>query len=114
MQNFKNLKIWKKSIELNKEIYQITKHFPKDELFSLTNQIRRCSISIASNIAEGRGRKTDKDFSKFLYNSLGSLNELECQLFIAKDLNYIQNIQSQEERIEHLRRMILNFIKILN
>jgi len=76
MNNFRELHVWKKAMNLVKEIYKSTKHFPKEEQFGLTNQIRRCAVSIPSNIAEGAGRGTKKDFSHFLDIAKGSSYEL--------------------------------------
>ena len=82
--------MWKKSISLVSQIYKLTQNFPKEEIYGLTNQIRRCSVSIPSNIAEGCGRQHPKDSLQFFYISRGSLFELETQLYIALDLKYIQ------------------------
>ncbi|MFA5010608.1 MAG: four helix bundle protein [Ignavibacteria bacterium] len=82
----KDLEVWKKSIDLVSEIYEITKSFPKEEIYGLTNQIRRSAVSIPSNIAEGAGRNHDKEFIQFLYIAMGSSSELETQIFICKNL----------------------------
>ncbi len=89
MHNFRDLNIWKKSIELSVEIYEIVKEFPSEERFNLISQITRASVSIPSNIAEGSSRISDKDFSRFLQMALGSAFELETQLTISKRLKYI-------------------------
>ena len=88
----KDLDVWKKLMDLVEDIYRLTKSFPEAEKYGLTNQIRRCAVSISSNIAEGVGRKTDKEFVQFCYIALGSLSELETQLLIAERLEYCQNI----------------------
>ncbi|MFA5543767.1 MAG: four helix bundle protein [Bacilli bacterium] len=75
MNNFKELDIWKLSVELMHEIYTITKRFPQEEMYGLTNQIRRAIISVSSNIAEGSGRRSNKDFKHFLYMSLAVLRK---------------------------------------
>ena len=80
----KDLDVWKESILLVKDIYEISSNFPKEEIYGLTLQIRRNATSIPSNIAEGAARNTKKEFLKFLYIALGSLSELETQLIIAK------------------------------
>lgn len=77
MKDFKSLKVWQKGIKLVIEIYKSTKHFPQEELYGLTSQMRRSSVSIPSNIAEGSGRSSDKDFHRFLEISIGSAFELE-------------------------------------
>ena len=86
IKSFEDLVVWKKSMVLTKEVYLLTRTFPDDERFSLTNQIRRAVISIPSNIAEGFGRYSDKDYLHFLYISRGSLYELKTQLYIARAL----------------------------
>jgi len=87
--NFKKLKIWLHSMEYVTTIYKVTKEFPNDEKFGLTSQMRRCSISIPSNIAEGSSRKSSKHFDHFLTISIGSLFELQTQLILANDLGYL-------------------------
>src|SRR5574343_152541 len=89
MQNYKNLIVWRKSHEFTKMIFEITKHFPKTEIFSLTAQIKRSAISIPANIAEGCGRMTKNEMAHYLNISLGSANETEYYLILAKDSNYI-------------------------
>ena len=91
MHNFKELHVWQRAIELVKEVYKITSNFPSEEKFGITSQIRRCAVSIPSNIAEGAGRKTNKDFSNFLSISLGSQYELETQLIISSDLGFVSD-----------------------
>jgi len=82
--DYKELKVWQEAIDLVESIYRLIQHFPKEEFFVLCNQIRRSVISIASNIAEGSNRNSDKEFVQFLYIALGSAAELETQLIIAK------------------------------
>ena len=89
MQNYRDLQVWKKSHVLTLEVYKITKAFPKEEVFGLVSQLRRASVSIPTNIAEGSGRFTQKDFASFLQISLGSCQEVEYLTFLAKELNYI-------------------------
>ncbi len=86
----KDLEAWKKSIELVTKVYSETKDFPQEEKYGLTNQIRRSAVSIPSNIAEGCARSSDKENARFIDIALGSLAELETQLIIAKNLNYIK------------------------
>ena len=109
MHNFKELKVWQDSRKLCKAIYEITSKFPDYEKFGITNQIRRAVVSIPSNIAEGSGRNSDKDFSKFISYSLGSSYELETQLLIALDLNYIP-----ENDLEKLLNELTVIQKMLN
>lgn len=89
IKSFQDLNIWKEAHQLVLEIYKITRKFPREENYSLTSQIRRASISVPSNIAEGMGRNTTKELLNFLYNARGSLSETICQLILAKDLGYI-------------------------
>jgi four helix bundle protein len=89
MQNYKELKVWEKAHLFTVKVYTATKIFPKDELYSLTNQIRRASSSIPANVAEGCGRNSNPDFAKFLNIALGSANEAEYFLLLSKDLGYL-------------------------
>lgn len=115
MHNYKELHVWKKSRELVKEIYSETKDFPDSEKYGLRSQIRRSSVSIPSNIAEGSGRTTDKDFANFLSISLSSAFELETQILLACDLGFISEISSQilSKRIVELQKMLFSFRKKL-
>ena len=119
MNTFRDLLIWQKSMDLVTEIYQLTKSFPKEELFGLTNQIRRSAVSIPSNIAEGCGRRTSKDTLQFLHIAKGSLFELETQLYISLDQNYIKEIEfnemaSQVLICKKLLNGFINYYKNLN
>ncbi len=86
MATHKNLDVWKKSFQLVTDVYHLTSGFPKEEIFGLTNQIRRASVSIPSNIAEGAARNSDKELIHFLYIALGSHQELDTQLLYRKKL----------------------------
>jgi four helix bundle protein len=94
--NYQDLIAWQKAIDLVLVIYQISNHFPKEEIYGLRAQIRKAAVSIPSNIAEGQGRKTKPDFRNFLSITYGSLRELETQVIIAQRLDYIDNIMSEE------------------
>ena len=115
IKRFKDLRIWQKGIEIVSDIYILTKKFPKEELYSLTSQIRRSAISIPSNIAEGFRRYHNKEYKQFLYISLGSCAELETQIAIAKNLEYITEGKEIEltEKLDHICRMTSNLIKKL-
>jgi four helix bundle protein len=89
MQDFRNLKVWVKAHQVALEVYRATKSFPREELYGLTNQVRRCAVSVPSNIAEGCGRGTDADFRRILYLAAGSASEMEYQLLLARDLDYL-------------------------
>lgn len=111
--SFKDLEVWKIGVEFVTVLYKITKEFPKEEEFGLKSQIRRCAVSIPSNIAEGAGRKSTQDFIRFLYISNGSLCELETQLIISKSLGYIKEESVYIDYVKQLRRMLNNLIKPL-
>ena len=96
MGTYRDLLAWQKGIKLAKAVYQLTVNYPLDERFGLTNQMRRCSVSIPSNIAEGFGRSSDKELVQFLYISLGSSNELDTQLTLSYELSYISENQFLE------------------
>ena len=115
VKSYRDLLIWQKGIALVKDIYEITKKFPKYERFILINQILRAAISIPSNIAEGQARQYSKEFRQFLYMALGSLAELDTQLTIAVELKYItdENLNGIGEKIVELRRMIRGILSKL-
>lgn len=97
-------------MELVKDIYTVTGNFPSREDFALTSQIRRCAISIPSNIAEGFARKGNKELIQFLYVALGSLAELETQIEISSTLNYIKNTEELNNKIKFIRIMLSKLI----
>jgi len=109
----KDLIVWKKGIELVKNIYLITNSFPKTEQFGLISQMRRCSVSIPSNIAEGCGRNSDSELIYFLYVALGSSSELETQIIISVELNFLENEKAKEclNLLNEVIRMITTLIK---
>ena len=102
---------WQFSREFCKEIYKITSFFPSDEKFGLVSQLRRASVSVASNIAEGSSRKSNKDFSRFLIIALGSCYEIETQLLISMDLDFISDKQNNElqEKLNSIIKMMSKF-----
>lgn len=108
MRPHRNLDAWIKSVEFVVSIYEITKAFPQEERFGLTSQIRRASVSISSNIAEGAGRKSDREFLQFLSHSQGSASEVDTQLYIAFRLKFINeaDYQSLEKSLDDIGRMI--------
>lgn len=111
MHQFKELEIWKRSRLFCSKIYAITSKFPNDEKFGLTNQLRRASVSIPSNIAEGSSRNSNKDFARFLEIAIGSAYEIETQLLIALDLKFIKTDELDELLIElnEIIKMISRF-----
>jgi four helix bundle protein len=114
--NFKELKVWQKSRSLTKSIYEETKKFPSEEMFGIISQMRRSSISIVSNIAEGCGRNTSKQLKHYLEIAYGSATELEAQLIISLDLGYIQDatFNDLESSISEIQKMISAFYKNIN
>jgi four helix bundle protein len=115
MHNFKELKVWQLSRQLVKEVYVLTSKFPMEEKFGLISQLRRCSVSIPTNIAEGSGRNTDKDFAHFLNISLGSAYELETLLILAFDVDFIsaEQLESLILKISEIQKMTFGLIKTL-
>ena len=105
--SYQDLQAWKAAIDLVKEIYKLTGKFPPSEIYGLTSQIRRAAVSIPSNIAEGQGRSSSKEFRQFLSVSLGSLAELETQLIIAKEINYLgkETLNPLLLSLDHIRKM---------
>ena len=116
IRNFRDLDVWKKGIEIVKDIYITVDAFPKKELYGLSRQIERSSISIPSNISEGFNRYHNKEYRQFLYIALGSCAELETQIEIAVELKYIDNERKALllEKLDHESRMLRNLIKKLN
>lgn len=108
MGNYKELIVWQKSVDLVTEIYKATAVFSKEELYGLTSQIRRSSISIPSNIAEGHSRRSTNDYLQFLKIARGSSAELETQLIISKNLNYLnpENFQILIEKTSEISKML--------
>ena len=96
MGTYKDLMVWQKSMLLARRIYEITTRFPLDEKFGMVSQMRCCSVSIPSNIAEGYGREGEREHSHFLYISLGSSNELETQMILSHDFQYVDDQEYQE------------------
>lgn len=111
MHRFKELEIWKKSRKFCSEIYNATANFPSDEKFGLINQLRRASVSIPSNIAEGSSRNSQKDFARFLEIAIGSAYEIETQLLIASDLGFLKydDLNRLANKIEEIIKMTSKF-----
>ena len=115
MHRFKDLQIWERSRKFSLSIYKATAEFPESEKFGLTNQLRRASVSIPSNIAEGSSRISNKDFSRFLRISIGSAYEIETQLLIAHDLKFIstKNLDNLIHELESIIKMNSKFLTSL-
>jgi four helix bundle protein len=109
VQSYRDLVAWNKAMELVTEIYRVTYRFPKEELFGLMSQLRRAAVSIPSNIAEGKGRLSKGEFRQFLGNARGSLAELETQILIAQNLDYLD-----EAETNRLLAMVEEVGKVLN
>jgi len=108
--SYRDLIIWQKSINLTKQVYILTQTFPKEEVYGLTSQIRRSSVSMPSNIAEGKGRNSDKEFIRFLQIALGSLYELQTQLELSLKLRYTNNIDNLLKLSIEIEKMINSLI----
>ncbi len=111
MHQFKNLEIWKRSRYFCSKIYAVTSNFPDNEKFGITNQLRRASVSIPSNIAEGSSRASNKDFSRFLEIAIGSAYEIETQLLISNDLDFLEfdTLKILLYELEEIVKMISKF-----
>ncbi|MGM0607601.1 MAG: four helix bundle protein [Candidatus Muiribacteriota bacterium] len=112
MKTHKDLDVWKESYNLTLKVYKLVDNFPEFEKFGISSQIRRASVSVVSNIAEGAARNGDKEFIYHLYVSLGSLAELETQLLLSKDLGYHDLIEIFSD-IEKVKSLLLGLIKYL-
>lgn len=115
MHDFKKLMVWQESMDLVVSAYQVLRQFPQEEIYGLSSQIRRCSVSIPSNIAENAGRDHNNDFKRFITYSIGSSNELETQFLLAKRLNYLEdkNYRILNEQILKVQRMCNKLIQSL-
>jgi len=113
LKTHKDLDAWRMGLDLVEVVYKVTKAFPQEELYGLTDQLRRAAVSIPSNIAEGAARGSKKEFIQFLHIALGSVSEVETQLVIAKRLGYLDNLDSIEERIQTVRKLIFGLIRYL-
>ena len=115
MKDFRQLKVWEKSHQLALAIYKETKKFPKEELYGLTSQIRRSSMSTPTNIAEGCGRNTDADFARFLQIAMGSASETEYQLILAHDLEFLskKDYEKLHNDVEEVKRMLASLLKTI-
>jgi len=116
LKNYKELKVWQKAYRLCLEIYRVTRNFPREEIYGLTSQIRRAAVSVPSNIAEGYGRQTTREYIQSLYIAYGSNCELETQILLSGDLGYIeaQNFERLQREVEDIERMLKRLIKSLD
>jgi len=113
MKTHKDLDVWRKAIDLSVETYRISESFPREEIYGLTSQMRRASVSIASNIAEGAARRTDKDFIHFLHMALGSASELDTQMEIVKRLKLVKmkELDDLQYQVNEISRMLQGLMK---
>lgn len=116
MSNFKKLAVWEKAHQLTLHIYRVTADFPKEELFGLTNQVRRASVSIAANIVEGAGQGGGKEMVQFLRIAQGSAHEVEYHLLLARDLNFLdfEVHQQLEQKIIEIQRMLAGLMSTIS
>jgi four helix bundle protein len=112
VKTYRDLIVWQKSIQCVTDVYKVTQKFPQDELYGLTSQIRRCSVSIPSNIAEGYGRKSTQDYLRFLRISLGALYELQTQMVISLNLKFLEreDFDGLFESSREIERMLSSLI----
>ena len=115
LKNYKELKVWEKSYQLCLEVYRISKHFPKIEVYGLISQMRRAALSIPSNMAEGYGRKTISEYLRFLSIAYGSICELETQILLSGDLGYLDKdrLSKLPKGVGEVERMLQALIKSL-
>ena len=115
MQTYRDLLVWQKSMDLVTQVYQVTRSFPKEETYSVIDQIRRCAISVPSNMAEGYGRQTTKDYIRHMQISRGSLYELQTQIEICYNINYLSkgDFDKIYELCREIERMLNSLIKKL-
>ena len=110
----KDLEVWKKSMDLVVQVYQMTQLFPETEKYGLTSQMRRAAVSIPSNIAEGAARKGDKELMQFLSISIGSLSELETQHLIAIRLGFVTKEDSLDQQLIEVKKLLIGFKNYIN
>jgi len=113
LSDYKELEAWQIAMDLAQEVYRLTRDFPKEEIYGLTNQIRRAAVSIPSNLAEGAARAGNKEFLHFLHVARGSASELETQLFLAIKLGYLRDSVDLLALLSSTRRLINGLIRSL-
>ena len=113
MKNHKDLDVWKKSIDLVAQIYEMSKCFPKEEAYGLQGQIRRAAVSIPANISEGASRNTKREYIQFLYIALGSASEVETHLIISQRIGFLSAIDEALSNVENIKKMLNGLISYL-
>jgi len=113
MKDFRDLKVWERSHLLTLDVYSVTAKFPREELFGLTSQMRRCSVSIGANIAEGCGKRGNNEFQRFLQIAAASASELDYHLLLAHDLKFLadNDYQTLATHLSRLRKMLTSLIQ---
>ncbi len=113
LKDFKELKVWNKAHQVTLELYGLTRQFPREELYGLTSQIRRAASSVGANIAEGSGRRSDGEMSRFLHIARGSAVELEYHLLLARDLELLpaSSFTALERQVDEIQRMLTSLIQ---
>ena len=112
MQDFRNLIVWQRSHGLTLSVYKVTKVFPREEIYGLTSQLRRCAASIPANIAEGCGRRGDNEFARFLQYGMGSASEMQYHLILARDLGYLHptTFGQLADEVEQVKQMLATLL----
>jgi four helix bundle protein len=113
VKSYKDLTVWQKSIDFVASVYLLVKQLPKEETYALSDQIRRAVVSIPSNIAEGFGRNSTKEYVQFLYIALGSASEVETQIIIGQKIGYFKDIEQYSQDINEIKKMINGLISSL-
>jgi len=115
VKDFRQLKVWAKAHTLTLAVYKVTRSFPAEERFALISQMRRCAVSAPSNLAEGCGRESDKDFARFVSIAAGSISELEYQVLLANELGYLNESEFRqlELQINEVKKMLNSLIRRL-
>jgi four helix bundle protein len=116
MEDFKDLRVWQKAYELTLDVYRKSGAFPKEEMYGLTSQIRRATMSIGANIAERCGRRSDLELRRFLQIARGSANEVECHLLLARDLRFLamDDFKNLERMVLEIQRMLASLVQRLS
>jgi four helix bundle protein len=115
MRNFRELRVWQRAHQLTLDVYEATASFPKQEVYGLTSQTRRAAVSIEANLAEGCGRRSDGELHRYVQMAMGSASELDCHLFIARDLGFLTAAAYNRltASLSEVRRMLTAFIQRL-
>jgi four helix bundle protein len=112
LKDFKELKVWHKAYDLALAVYEVSRSFPREEMYGLTSQLRRASVSVGANIAEGCGRRSDGELVRFLQIARGSASEIEHHLLLARDLKFLEAATHQdiEKRLQEVQRMLTSLV----